>query len=83
MGVFDPRRRTAAVPGGQRCQPLPVEARDQVRNGIARSAASRTRSFGVALAICNGQQRLGPGHMAGRFAAGAADMRQHFSFFVC
>jgi hypothetical protein len=40
------------------------------------------RRFRVILAICHGQQRLGPSDMAGRFAGCTADLGQHLSLFV-
>jgi hypothetical protein len=44
-----------------------VEARDQLRNGIAGAAASSLGRGGVALPGSNRQERFGAGNVAGRF----------------
>ena len=70
------------MPWCNRRQALPVETGDQLGDRITSTPPSSMRRVSVVLAICYGQQRFGPGDMAGRFAGRTTDLRQHCSLFV-
>jgi hypothetical protein len=77
--IFD--RRAASVARLDSSQPLPVEARYQLRNGIARTTTGRSGRLGVAHTVCYSQKRLGSCYMAGRVALRTTDPLQDFALF--
>jgi hypothetical protein len=62
-------------------EPLPVEARDQARDGIARTPPGALGCRCVALSRGHCQQRFGSGDLRGGFGVGAADATEEFAFF--
>jgi hypothetical protein len=75
-------RLASTVAGFQGCQPFPIEAGDQLADGIATPAPSTPSGVGKALTAGHGEQRFGSRHNGSRFDLGASQAFQFVAFLL-
>jgi hypothetical protein len=71
-----------AVPGFEGCEPLPIEASNQLPNGVATPTPGGPSGVGKALPAGDGEKRFGSRHDGSRFSLGTTETLKVVAFLV-
>ena len=82
LGIGVDGRRATAVTGFEGGKSLPIEARDQTRDGFPGTATGGFGRVGVALSVGDGKQGFGTSDMRGGLSLGASHPHQPVAFVV-